>query len=57
MLVIARCHIALSFTMTLNNVADCKLLKPLLERAKRHGFKITRLAADKAFDAIYMSIY
>ncbi|MHA1394506.1 MAG: transposase, partial [Promethearchaeota archaeon] len=48
-------HMPLSFATVPNNVADVKVLKPLLEQAKKHRFKIMRLGADKAFDsrAIY----
>jgi len=50
-------HIPLSFVVVNDSVADVKTLKPLLIQAKKHGFKIIKVAADKAYDARYIYEY
>ncbi|MHA1341359.1 MAG: transposase [Promethearchaeota archaeon] len=56
-LVLADSHIPLAFVLTPDNVGDSKVLTELVKMAKRFGFKIVKLYADKAYDVKKIYIF
>ena len=56
-LVLADSHIPLAFVLTPDNVGDSKVLVELVKMAKRFGFKIVKLYADKAYDVKKIYIF
>ncbi|MHA1341934.1 MAG: transposase [Promethearchaeota archaeon] len=53
-MVISDSHIPIAYEITPKEIADCQTFYNLFRSAKKDGFKIVKIDADKAYDVKYI---